>query len=46
MWVMEQISPMKSSERVEAMELLWEPFAKKGMDYPSPDWLHEQLTAR
>ena len=31
---MEQISQMSSSVRVEAMELLWESFAKEGIDYP------------
>ena len=33
---------MSSSERVEAMELLWESFAKDGIDYPSPEW-HDRV---
>ena len=40
----EQISRMYSSERVEAMELLWESFSTEGIDYPSPDW-HGKLLA-
>ena len=43
---MEQISRMSSSERVEAMELLWESFSKEGIDYPSPDWHGEVLAER
>ena len=35
---------MSSSERVEAMELLWESFSKEGIDYPSPDW-HDKVLA-
>ena len=46
MLVMEQISRMSSSERVEAMELLWESFSKEGIDYPSPDWHGKVLTER
>ncbi len=42
----EQISRMTSSERVETMELLWESFAKEGVDYPSPDWHGKVLTER
>jgi len=34
----EVISQMSSTERVEAMELLWESFPSEGIDYPSPDW--------
>ena len=34
----EQISRMSSSERVEAMELLWASFSTEGIDYPAPDW--------
>ena len=34
---MEDITRMSSTERVAAMELLWESFAKDGIDYPSPD---------
>lgn len=40
----EQVSRMSSSERVEAMELLWESFAKEGIDYPSPE-LHGKVLA-
>ena len=43
---MEQISRMSSSERVEVMELLWESFAKEGIDYPSPDWHGKVLAER
>ncbi|KAB2639343.1 MAG: addiction module protein [Verrucomicrobia bacterium] len=43
---MKQISQMSSSERVEAMELLWESFAKEGIDYPSPDWHGRVLAER
>ena len=46
MLAMEQISRMSSSERVEAMELLWESFSKEGIDYPSPDWHGEVLAER
>ena len=46
MLVMEQISRMSSSERVEAMELLWESFSKEGIDYPSPDWHGKVLAER
>jgi hypothetical protein len=28
------------------MELLWESFAKEGIDYPSPDWHASVLAAR
>jgi len=41
---MEQISRMSSTERVEAMELLWNSFSKDGIEYPSPDW-HAQILA-
>jgi hypothetical protein len=34
----EVISPMSSTERVEAIELLWETFSSEGIDDPSPDW--------
>ena len=44
MLVMEQISRMSSTERVEAMELLWNSFSKDGIEYPSPDW-HGQILA-
>ena len=44
MLAMEQISQMSSSERVEAMELLWESFSREGIEYPSPDW-HGQILA-
>ena len=44
MLAMEQISRMSSSERVEAMELLWESFSKEGIEYPSLDW-HGQILA-
>lgn len=37
---------MSSSERVEAMELLWESFAAEGIDYPSPDWHGKVLADR
>lgn len=40
----EEISRMTSRERVETMELLWESFAKEGVDYPSSDW-HVQVLA-
>ena len=40
----EHISLMSSSERMEAMELLWESFSTEGIDYPSPDW-HGKLLA-
>ncbi len=43
---MEEISRMSSSERMEAMELLWESFAKEGIDYPSPDWHGKVLAER
>jgi putative addiction module component (TIGR02574 family) len=46
MLAMEQISRMSSSERVEAMELLWESFSKEGIDYPSPDWHVKVLAQR
>ena len=46
MLAMEQISRMSSSERVEAMELLWESLSKEGFDYPSPDWHSKVLTER
>ena len=46
MLAMKQISQMSSSERVEAMELLWESFAKDGIDYPSPDWHGRVLAER
>jgi Putative addiction module component len=42
----EQISRMSSTERMEAMELLWESFATKGIDYPSPDWHGKILAER
>ena len=42
----EQISQMSSSERVEAMELLWESFSKEGIDYPWPDWHGKVLAER
>ena len=37
---------MSSSERVEAMELLWESFSKEGIDCPSPDWHGKILAER
>jgi putative addiction module component (TIGR02574 family) len=43
---MEQISRMSSSERVEAMELLWESFSKEGIDYSSPNCHGEVLVER
>ena len=46
MLAMEQISRMSSSERLEAIELLWESFSKEGIDYPSPDWHGQVLTER
>ena len=46
MLAMEQISRMSSSERVEAMELLWESFSREGIDYPSPDWHGTVLAER
>jgi putative addiction module component (TIGR02574 family) len=46
MLAMEQISRMSSSERIEAMELLWESLSKEGFDYPSPDWHGKVLTER
>jgi putative addiction module component (TIGR02574 family) len=46
MLVMEQISRMSSSERLEAIELLWESFSKEGIDYPSPDWHGKVLAER
>ena len=46
MLAMKQISRMSSSERVEVMELLWESFAKEGIDYPSPDWHGRVLAER
>ena len=42
----EQISRMSSSERVEAMELLWESFSTEGIEYPSPDWHGKVLADR
>jgi len=35
---------MSSTERMEAMELLWESFSSEGIDYPSPEW-HGKLLA-
>lgn len=32
----DQISRMSSAERVATMELLWESFAREGIDYPTP----------
>jgi putative addiction module component (TIGR02574 family) len=46
MLVKEQISRMSSTERMEAMELLWDSFSKEGIDYPSPDWHAEVLSER
>jgi putative addiction module component (TIGR02574 family) len=46
MLVKEQISRMSSTERMEAMELLWDSFSKEGIDYPSPDWHAEVLSKR
>lgn len=46
MLAMEQISRMSSSERMETMELLWQSFAKEGIDYPSPDWHGKVLAER
>ena len=46
MLIQEQISRMSSSERVEAMELLWESFATEGIDHPSPDWHGKVLSER
>jgi putative addiction module component (TIGR02574 family) len=46
MLAMEEISRMTSRERVETMELLWESFAKEGVDYPSPDWHGQVLAGR
>ena len=46
MLAVEQISRMSSTERVEAMELLWESFTKEGIDYPSPDWHSKVLADR
>jgi hypothetical protein len=37
---------MSSSERVEAMELLWESFSTEGIDSPSPDWHGKVLAER
>ncbi|MEI6176813.1 MAG: addiction module protein [Verrucomicrobiota bacterium] len=37
---------MSSSERMETMELLWQSFAKEGIDYPSPDWHGKVLAER
>ena len=42
----EQMSLMSSSERMEAMELLWESFSTEGIDYPSPDWHGRVLAER
>ena len=42
----EQISLMSSSERMEAMELLWESFSTEGINYPSPDWHGRVLAER
>jgi len=42
----EQISLMSSTERMEAMELLWESFSTEGIDYPSPDWHGKVLAER
>jgi putative addiction module component (TIGR02574 family) len=46
MLAMDQISRMSSAERLATMELLWESFAKEGIDYPSPDWHGPILAAR
>jgi putative addiction module component (TIGR02574 family) len=46
MLAMEEISRMTSAERLATMELLWESFAKEGIDYPSPDWHAPVLAAR
>jgi len=37
---------MSSTERMEAMELLWDSFSKEGIDYPSPDWHAVVLSER
>ena len=37
---------MSSTERIEAMELLWDSFSKEGIDYPSPVWHAEVLSER
>ena len=42
----EQIYRMSFTERMEAMELLWESFSKEGIDYPSPDWHGTVLAER
>jgi putative addiction module component (TIGR02574 family) len=44
MLAMAQISRMSSSERVKTMELLWQSFAKEGIDDPSPAW-HDRVLA-
>jgi len=31
---------------METMELLWQSFAKEGIDYPSPDWHGKVLAER
>jgi len=46
MLAMDQISGMSSAERLATMELLWESFAKEGIDYPSPDWHSPLLSTR
>jgi putative addiction module component (TIGR02574 family) len=46
MLAMDQISRMSSAERLATMELLWESFAKEGIDYPSPAWHGPILAAR
>ena len=40
----EEISRITPTERAEAIEFLWESFAKEGIDYPSPDW-HAKILA-
>ncbi len=42
----EEISRMSKEERVEAMELLWESFARDGIEFPSPEWHGPVLAAR
>ncbi len=46
MLAIKQISQMSSTERLAAMELLWESFARDGIDYPSPAWHAPALAAR
>lgn len=46
MFAAEEISHMSHAERLNAMERLWESFARDGIDYPSPAWHGDVLAQR